>query len=125
MANPTTRHEQPAPGTLLNALHRYNAGVGDLAELQIAMESYKMEMEKAAHPTIPRPSWRDNIASAMASFTIFPKREYEFFAPLLLEQTSAEAIASHWRAVGEHLSYAFISHILEENHEVNGEKNKK
>lgn len=113
---------QPQSGALLDALRHYHAGDYSKAELKAVIGNYEEWKAEVAQMSLPQLSWTQTIQNVLSSFSLFPSERYEFIVPPHIPQSGIEAIESHWRAAGEHLSYALIRHILEEgDEEANGE----
>lgn len=112
-----TRAKVPA-GPMLGAVHRYHA-TGDLSVLRRALQRHDSKMSQMQATKRPD-SLVDAIYRGLLSFSLWPANADETYKAILDDMSEtigdsseSDAIASHWRAVGEHLSYAIAKYATE------------
>jgi len=105
-------------GHMLDAVHEYHA-TGDLAVLRRALKRHDLKVSQMQSPKRPK-HFVDAIYRGFLSFNLWPVNANETYKAILDDMSDtagdsseSDAIASHWRAVGEHLSYAIAQYATE------------
>ena len=119
--SPPNPHDRPSPpettNRLLAALNKYRMD-SDLESLRDAYTQYITRKEKPRKSKVDIPC----LARALGSFNIAPSNSYKRYMAALKHKSGADAIRADWEAVGEHLSYAVIKHILLEKGQYDSQK---
>lgn len=106
----------PQPNnSLTQAVHDFYAGGaagGDTVGLRRALQRYHARQGALTKSDSPAAVLR----RAFLSFNLWPGGGDDYM-DIIGDETPAEAIASHWREVGEYLSYGIATFAVGEEHE--------
>ena len=113
--NPQIIHAGVPAGSLLEAVYEYRA-TDDLSVLRRALQRHDSKAPQMQTPKKPD-SLVDTVYRGLLSFNLWPANADETYKAILddMSETAgdsseSDAIASHWRAVGEHLSYGIAKY---------------
>ena len=107
--SPRREFNPQVSGRLTDALRKHQSDA-DLEGLRRAYNRH-LARQEALKKT---PSLAQAIRRGFFSFNIAPSNAYDRYMAVVKNRNDADAIRANWETVGEHLSYALIKRILEE-----------